>query len=275
MERLALPDVTLFSLDTDHTALTDAAIATSMEQSDFGDVLRVSCDPSKSLLCRSEYVQPFASAKEHGAFFLKETASRIRTPFLLSIQWDGFIVDPSCWIDSFLHYDYIGARWPWHQEGSNVGNSGFSLWSKKLLEILGQEYTLPDNLPGDFFICHVLRPELERKYGIRFAPSHIADLFSYERHASTHRTFGFHGMFNMSSHIPDEQVEFLAENVAKYVVTKVEFAELMSRYFVENKPDPLKALCKRLSREVKCVKEHLINLGMTETIADELILLAR
>ena len=52
----------------------------------------------------------------------------ISTPFVLVIQWDGYIVDPSAWANAFRKYDYVGAV-VHDKRGTFVGNGGFSLRS--------------------------------------------------------------------------------------------------------------------------------------------------
>ena len=76
--------------------------------------------------------------------------------FVMVIQDDGYIVNPELWDDEFLEYDYIGAPWPiednWismqHKEHqpklrenlpkNRVGNGGFCIRSRKLLEFSSQ-----------------------------------------------------------------------------------------------------------------------------------------
>ena len=44
----------------------------------------------------------------------------MRTPHVLLIQWDGFVVNPSAWSDEFLDFDYVGARWGWPTDGHTI-----------------------------------------------------------------------------------------------------------------------------------------------------------
>ena len=44
------------------------------------------------------------------------------------------MLDGAAWRPEFLDYDYIGAVWPHVLDKYNVGNGGFSLRSKALLE---------------------------------------------------------------------------------------------------------------------------------------------
>lgn len=127
----------------------------------------------------------------------------IATPFVLVIQWDGYVVDTSAWANAFRKYDYIGGVI--HQAAGNVvGNGGFSLRSRKLLKALP---TLPGSrLNEDMVICRMFRQTLETKFGIRFAPEKVAERFSYEDHYPGKATFGFHAATNLWRHESDEEV---------------------------------------------------------------------
>tara|TARA_E500000331_G_scaffold125755_1_gene123413 strand:- start:151 stop:879 length:729 start_codon:yes stop_codon:yes gene_type:complete len=116
--------------------------------------------------------------------------------YVMVIQDDGHIVNPSLWDDEFLKYDYIGSPWPFedswidrqredHRQNirdvfpkNRVGNGGFSLRSRKFLEFSDQF----DNCGGfgeDAFLC-VRNYEKALDAGIKFAPFELAVKFSYE-----------------------------------------------------------------------------------------------
>lgn len=121
----------------------------------------------------------------------------IDTDFVLVVQYDGFILNPDAWTDDYLKYDYIGAPW-WENDGWIVGNGGFSLRSKKLLEILASgKYQLTDDDPEDWFIGVTIRKELEEE-GIKFAPVELAKQFGFEMNEKEgvmwDGQFGFHGL---------------------------------------------------------------------------------
>lgn len=126
---------------------------------------------------------------------LHELAAHIRTSYALCVQWDGFVLDGRAWQRQFLDYDYIGAVWPQFDDEYKVGNGGFSLRSRRLLEAT-QTLPLDDSEAEDVQIGRTHRRDLENK-GVRFAPASIAEQFAYERTAPTGREFGFHGAFNL------------------------------------------------------------------------------
>lgn len=115
--------------------------------------------------------------------------------WLMVVQWDGYIVNPQAWTSEFLEYDYIGAVWPW-LPSTPVGNGGFSLRSKKLLQAIADISPPITDVAEDVLICRELFPILTENYGIRFAPPHLADQFSIEFNRNSSwftKSLGFHG----------------------------------------------------------------------------------
>ncbi len=150
----------------------------------------------KDIECPMRIISPtvrLGSKEAYSKFILKELYKYIDTPYALIVQHDGYVRNPEAWLNEFLEYDYIGATW-WYKDGKNVGNGGFSLRSKKLLELCAN---LPTNAthPEDHIICRDMRPYLESK-GIKFAPETLANQFSFEGYnqpGTYTNQFGFHG----------------------------------------------------------------------------------
>lgn len=196
-------------------------------------------------------IPALASKADYNTFMLRSLRQQIRTSFALVIQWDGYVSDPESWKPEFRHYDYIGARWPWHTDGLTVGNGGFSLRSKKLLDAIADpEFQIIPDAPEDNLICRSNRTFLESKHGIRFAPDAVADAFAYERVTPTVPTFGFHGLFTFWRHTPDEQVIAMLDQFSASIVTGREYLELMLAYFELQRAGPFQALYKKLRAHV-------------------------
>lgn len=149
----------------------------------------------------------------YSRFCVEELHSYIDTDFALTVQLDGYIVNPNLFSQDFLAYDYVGA--PWRstrkrplQAGREVGNGGFSLRSQKFLKAASelrwhkewQHIDVPTKYHGneDYFLCVVKHDEMVEK-GVRYAPVPIAKRFSIQagdqlsRGHNLHTTFGFHG----------------------------------------------------------------------------------
>lgn len=243
-----LPDVALCAVDSANVELTVRAMSRSMEHCSFGDVF-LATDLDVDVPFRVEKIKPLRSRSAFCGFAVKDLGSHSAARFFLLVQWDGYILNSKAWSPEFLNYDYIGAKWAWHTDGMTVGNSGFCLRSKKLLDVLAlPEVPLPGDVADDDHICRVLRPMLESRYGIRFAPEQVADLFSYERSLPERPTFGFHGLFNMWRHVSDAEMAEIADKVADYVVRGREYAEVIAQHYLMRKFGVLQSYYARLRR---------------------------
>lgn len=120
----------------------------------------------------------------------------VQEDHVLIIQTDGYAHNAHAWSPEFLNYDYVGARWPytWNLPHT-VGNGGFSLRSKKLLQCLNKIRHPVIHTHEDFEICIHLRAQLEAT-GCRWAPEPLADQFSIENCMESEwlgKSLGFHG----------------------------------------------------------------------------------
>jgi uncharacterized protein DUF5672 len=147
-------------------------------------------------------IPTIASALDYSRFVLKELVRHVDTAFVQVVQWDGYVTRGAAWDPEFQRYDYVGARWWFRQEGRNVGNGGFSLRSRRLLEAL-QDPEIQVAEAEDDVICLQHRDLLERRHGIRIAPSIVADAYAFEGAPPSGREFGFHRVFNFP-HFHDE-----------------------------------------------------------------------
>jgi hypothetical protein len=142
---------------------------------------------------------------DYSRFMLFSLCDYIESDYCLIVHNDAYVLRPEKWDDEFLNYDYIGAPWPkrfkfFTDEGElvRVGNGGFSLRSKRMLNIMN-ELNLPftDHGTGfyneDGILCIYYRKKLEDA-GIKFAPVTLAARFSHEIDCpeSVSDSFGFH-----------------------------------------------------------------------------------
>ncbi len=231
---LHLPDVTLCAVDSVTPTLAAAALDRSMRECRFGRALLLSDTPAPT---QAEWVRidRLGSIEAYNDFMLRTLVAHVETPHVLVIQWDGFVVDASAWRSEFLGYDYIGARWHWHPAGSDVGNGGFSLRSRRLLQATASDNFPRVSGPEDDVICRHNRAFLEKGHGIRFAPGDLADRFSYERVDPQRPTFGFHGLFNLWRHLDDAQVLAMLDVLSPRTCLSVEFIELQVTYLQQRK----------------------------------------
>lgn len=144
------------------------------------------------------YYISLSSIKEYEFFIAKELYKYISSKHFLIYQYDGFIINPEKWSKKFLEYDYIGAVWAgghkW-SKGYRVGNGGFSLRSKNLMEYCSK-LNWDHSHNEDVQICVHFRKKLVDA-GFSFAPPEIASAFSLEYpteyNSDIKQSFGFHG----------------------------------------------------------------------------------
>ncbi len=195
-----LPNVTLLGVDCVDIDRLIRAVDICTSYMDFKEVkilTSISTDHPNAIK-----INPLTSREAYSEFMIKKLNEYVDTEFVLVIQYDGFILKPVAWSDDFLKYDYIGAPW-WYVDGSpNVGNGGFSMRSKKLLEILANDPHITDFHPEDDRICRFYGNYLKEK-GIVFALDEVARRFSVETFKTPRPgfqnkwedQFGFHGYY--------------------------------------------------------------------------------
>lgn len=176
-----LPNVTLLGVDSDSERLNKAKdICTKWIK--YGDVVTLNPD--------------IRSKEAYSKFLIKEAYKHITTSHVLIFQHDGYVHNWKAWDNDWLQYDYIGAPW-WYNDGMDVGNGGFSLRSKRLMEIIATDPNITELHPEDHVICRTYRKYLENTYAIKFAPLEVAEMFSYEGYKQPDKKldkqFGKHG----------------------------------------------------------------------------------
>lgn len=208
MHKLQLPNVTLLGVDCVNVERLQEAMNICEAGVSFAESKLLTSLPTSDP--RKVKIPHIASIEGYSGFCLKDLYRYVNTDFVLIVQYDGFILNPESWEAEFFQYDYIGAPWfvdgksvseygfPSEWQGSFVvGNGGFSLRSKKLLEVsadLARGGKIAESHPEDCVICVYNRDLFEEK-GIRFAPPEVGLRFSIEghEHVTYKKQFGFHG----------------------------------------------------------------------------------
>jgi hypothetical protein len=208
-------DVTLVTIETMYHGLAKRAMEETLARVPFKHVMVFS---DQDFLPGAKHVKI-----EHGNMLsycnllLKGMLEHVETPFVIFQQWDAMVHDGSKWNDYFLLNDYIGAVWPWRPHGENVGNGGFSLRSRKLLEALQAPHIQLDpndpehGVQEDNYIAIKHRPWLEQQ-GIRYALSPVADQFAMELNETGFNAMAHHGFWNIVQFMPRNTVEYFVNN---------------------------------------------------------------
>jgi hypothetical protein len=136
VKRLTLPTATLCAATSVNLPATLEALRRCLGHASFAECFfftddRFEIDDSA---IRMNSVERMRSSSAYSRFMLQDLADHVKTDHVLVVQWDGFILDADAWDDRFLEFDYIGAPWPHFGDDHDVGNGGFSLRSRRLLE---------------------------------------------------------------------------------------------------------------------------------------------
>ena len=196
-ERLNLPQVTLCAATSVNVKATVRALEASLAQVDFA-----ACKLFTDAEVQPDHpgitvvlIERLGSATAYSDFILARMVDHVETSHCLIAQWDGYVLDASRWLPDFLSHDYIGASWPQFDDGHDVGNGGFSLRSRRLMELC-RASGFQASHPEDIAIGRINRYWLEAQ-GMRFAQRVLADRFAAERAGDPGHSFGYHGAWNM------------------------------------------------------------------------------
>ena len=204
---LRLPNVTLVMADTNCQDFNLKVLRHCASLVEFGAIKLFS-----NLTSVPAPIQPvkvsFKGLAGYNNFIMLELARHITTDFVLIVQADGFILNVDRWRDKFLDYDYVGAPWSVslhreHPSGTRVGNGGFSLRSKKLLDAAAKltDYNSARrrgyDQAEDFHLCKTRYQQLAA-LGLKFEDLETAADFSLEVFNADcprdySQVFGFHG----------------------------------------------------------------------------------
>lgn len=203
-EKLNLEQVSLICVETRHFELAHFALSKCMEKANFKEVVLLSSTPAPFKPgIDNQIIPPIRSTEEYSEFMIRDFGNYFSGSFALLVQWDSFILNVEAWSEDFLRYDYVGAPWP-HREHP-VGNGGFSLRSKRLIESLNK-INITRTHPEDECICGQYRADLESQHNIVFAPVPIAEVFAFELTTPAFPTFGFHGFFNFHKALSEAEI---------------------------------------------------------------------
>ena len=217
-KKLILSNITLLaaatSADVDQAQL---ALKISSKNIEFGAVKLLSSSVPSTRSSDIEFVSiPPMNFRGYNRMIVEDLHKYFETSYCLVVQADSFVVNVDLWKQDFLEFDYIGAPWPdkvmirpinkfLYLNNNRVGNGGFSLRSRKLVEVTSKINFNSLKFPiksEDLIICHYLYREMI-KNGIRFAPPKLAAQFSIESPGNLYgqdvnSVFGFHGKHLMS-----------------------------------------------------------------------------
>lgn len=207
--KIQLPDVTLIALSSIKIPETIRSLEYSMRGIDFGAVKLVTDVPFFHAKIKRENCEPMRNIDEYNDYCFRHLGNHVETDFALVTQYDSAVLNPNSWEDEWMTLDYIGAPFPLptddfsyranNGEIVRVGNGGFSLRSKKLMDIpkkmnweLREDHGFKNE---DGQLTTYYRKEL-LELGIKYAPVEVAAKFSFENNVQENvhidKPFGFH-----------------------------------------------------------------------------------
>ena len=211
-KKLKLPNVTLLAATSSEMDEAQVSMRISLHNIEFGAAKLLCSSAPEKKYPDIEYVSipKLNSVDDYNEIIFQDLHKYFETSHCLIVQADSFVVNANLWKKEFLEYDYIGGPWPnkiqhnpevlLHLEKNPVGNGGFSLRSRKLVETTAKINFNSLNFPvkaEDVVICYYLYQEMIDS-GIRFAPPELAAQFSMENienlyGQNVNSVFGFHG----------------------------------------------------------------------------------
>jgi hypothetical protein len=194
-----LLNIDLVAVDCVKPEMSVKALIHSSKYIKFGSVKLLAHYQPQNLPDHIEFYQIQKQTHDTMSWFHTNTLPKyINNEYMLSIQSDGFILNPHNWLDEFLNYDYIGAPWPvgleWCKR-NRVGNGGFVLKSKKFLNL---EESLPYSVNhNDVYVTNTYY-DFFTYAGCKYAPIELACKFSLEMEVpecefDLTKVFGYHG----------------------------------------------------------------------------------
>lgn len=246
---LELPDVTLCCVDTRTVQLARHAIERCIDNVQFGDLIFLGPPTTQKQKQMPDCVRwidtkPLKNIQDYNRIVLLELTQHLRTSHLLIVQWDGYITHPELWSQDFLKVDYIGP--PWYHGGhpGKVGNGGFSLRSKRLLEALSSMHNLNFHEPEDMLICESRRAELETAHSIKFAPVEMAQAFGCE-YGDYRKSFGFHGLHNFANFMSADDLRQWLSNAPPEIIKSKHARKLIKELIQKKRAPEARELIKR------------------------------
>lgn len=203
-------NIAIAIVDTQQHNLAANALFNSISKFNFEQIIIYSDHTEAWGGKRVNKINPIKSINEYNKIIIKDLSRDLNCDHVLIVQYDGFIINPNQFENYFLDFDYIGAPWS-HLVTNNVGNGGFSLRSKKLVDFIANIDGIDFSTPEDVLICQHLRSSglLD---SFKFASTEIANKFSFEFPMVSHETFGFHGVFNLPL-IYRNNLDYFVENI--------------------------------------------------------------
>ena len=203
-----LPDVTLLAISSVRIPGTIQSLELCSSKLKFAKVKFISHLKPDVLPDYIEFEQcpELKNIDDFNEYMFLEMGKHVSTSHCLIVQDHAYRLNSEKWNNAWLNYDYIGSPWRIVENSyiandytrSRVGNGGFSLRSKKLLELPKKTNWYLREEQGwkneDGNICCYWKKEMLSQ-GIKYAPLELAIHFGFENVTEENKyvkPFGFH-----------------------------------------------------------------------------------
>lgn len=211
---LKLPNIAIISINCIDPVESVKAIRYSCKDIEFKDRFLFTDDKQEHEGIKRIEIPKLTSIDAYSDFCLRVADYKIDADYLLFVQPDGFVLNADKWDPYWLKFGFVGAPWPnrisWIEKqkakdymgpwANLVGNGGFSLRSRKFIE-LSSRFANCEGYNEDNFLC-LVKNHFMVDNGIWFPTTHTASNFSMENNLDDwqqpiildpKKTFGFHG----------------------------------------------------------------------------------
>lgn len=209
---LSLPNVTLLIADCINAERAVKVVEHCKSKATFGAIKLLT-----SLPCEYEHaikIQHLPTLNDYSSYMLTKAVDHVETPYVLTVQHDGFILNEDAWHSEWNKLDYIGPLFIHRHviDSRSVGSGGFSYRSRALMEAV-RSFLPPwsDEETGtsyqsrvltcyeDGMIAYHFRNDLEAR-GFRYATPAQAARFAFGGQCDPayvcEKPFGFHGYWS-------------------------------------------------------------------------------
>ncbi len=211
---LELPNITIVSVNCISAIDSIRAINYSRREINFKEAILFTHEDILAEGIKVIRIDKLKSIDEYSDFMLRLADYDIDSDFVLIVQDDGFVLNANKWDPDWLNFDFCGAPWPKQEEwkkiqkasrymdkwSNSVGNGGFSLRSRKFLQ-LSSQFKSCEGYSEDNFLC-IIQQHFMYENGVHFPTPYRIRSFSQENnlidwpkqiYLDSASTFGFHG----------------------------------------------------------------------------------
>ncbi len=193
-----LPDVSIICADCVTPQVAIKAIEFSCREIKFKEAILFTDKDIKHDWIQIHRINKISSIIDYNLFMINNLPHLVDSNHILVVQADGFVINSHAWKNEFLEYDYIGAPWDLHgckvwNKKIRIGNGGFSLRSRGLLNLLKTVKNYNGQTPEDSFISDLVHDQK-----LAYPQTGLAATFSLECPLEDYpfdltKSFGFHG----------------------------------------------------------------------------------